>query len=364
MSSPVSSKGVAVPDASIHIPQKSAISRLVQLQDVISSADIYSGLNYWRRLTQEFFAEDVVFKIILGEANTARAKKSDVPYNAVPRYFDSFFTSGAQRVRILFENPREFLTPSGSTFVECTRCSMTVWYEDKMQVVSSGSARLILNPSFKVEWMEQEFTEHNEMISTQILKSQMIPSLALDQRPKPEPKENGGLFDNSQSKKANMTAYGFGNGIINFLEISDVFSYMKDMIGFAAASSTGNSEAMSTFRMMTDPSRIQLKHSPEMQARLQQLQQQQLQQLQIQQQARQQQSSPMDSPVSAPVNPNRGNSPNFITQSNGNSANSNSRRGSLSSPRGASIKRRRASSKSEIGEMSPGIKRSPKLKKG
>lgn len=223
-------------------PSGSGIARLLQFVEAIGSAGEQSkNIDFWRKICYEFFSESGVLKFSV--SNGKETKNFEIPFQIIPRFYHNFFEAGVIRIQFNLENPREFFNSMSGHFVECTRCSLTYWFQNGTVITLHSPTRILLNASMRIEVMEQHNQEHTEMIRRSSLSSFISPSGLTNngrQQQVKQQQDSGSHISSFYSlAPSQVTSYGYTSSTMRFLEISETLTHMRDLMAFSATPASG-----------------------------------------------------------------------------------------------------------------------------
>lgn len=238
-----------------------AILRLMQFCEALNVvSDQKLEMDYWRRVIGQFFTETATVKYALNDGK--ETKIFELPAAILPRFYQTFTTSGVQRIQIHLEHSRPQLTPANGYFVECPKASVSYWIGNDSMFTSSGMIRVLFNDSFKIEQMEQSTHDHHEYISRAM-------GLAL-------------LKETDTTFKERLCPFGVTEPVMRFLQISDTITQMKDLFTPSVMPNSGG--PLKTFESLHNKinsrsfqqQQLQLAQQQHLQQQQEQLKQQQL----------------------------------------------------------------------------------------
>jgi hypothetical protein len=295
-----------------------AIVRLLQFAEVVGNAG-EQGLDveYWRRMSSEFFSENGLLKFSVH--NMKEGKQFEIPLPIISRLYYTFFQSGVKHIQYHLENPREYPTMTNGYFVDCSRSNIQFTFHDGTVVHVNAPIRVIFSQTMKIEWMEQHLQGHMEYINRAALPNRI-------QRNDNNEDGSGNFF---RLHPSGITPFGVTGSVMRFLEIAETIAHMRDLIVYSYSATSGG--PLKSLEMLAKAHR-------EREIKTQQQPQPQPQQPpQPQQQPQQQsQAAAKNGPASSPMMANNTGYPN----SNGNTKNNQSPR--------LNNKRRRPSTKDDL----------------
>ncbi len=263
------------------------VSKLLQF----SPFQIESNLQmpFWRNFVHDHFYHRATFKYIV-QLNDHETRAFQIGIETLPRFYHVIYSSSISSVFYVMENPREYCLDSRTYLLYASKTRVIYKYDNGCEVVSRGFLRVTFSDDLKIVLWEFEAKVHEEYLPMSKIKKELgsepqrrgsFNFVVKDQgneKSKPEFEKSSvpTVISVDSLPKSHVNEFGLPPPVMRCFEITEVISYMKDLIDFAQDNNLSPIVSLEKFHQQVA--------IPEMQMYHQQLQQQQQrQQSQVQQ---------------------------------------------------------------------------------
>lgn len=169
------------------------ILKFVLLADHLSQFNASNGkdISHWQNFVDRHFSADgrLVHTFNWDEPQTTgQARQFEVLRHIIARYFQMYFDSGADSIRLHAENAREIPMGQGRHQVTFATSQLTVSYPNGARLEMHGTVKVTFAPSQEVEALELTTTKTEEVVMRaeieKILLSKRSPTMGNKQSPK------------------------------------------------------------------------------------------------------------------------------------------------------------------------------------
>ncbi|KAK5175025.1 uncharacterized protein LTR77_000161 [Saxophila tyrrhenica] len=239
-------------------PAGLSILRLVHLCDELSQFDDVAGkdISQWHQIIDKHFAPEgrLVHRF---DPKSGTGKTFEVPRPTIARYFQTYFESGADSVRIHADHPRE-TNMNNRLHVAYQSSTFAVGYPTGARLEMRGSMNFLFAAGTDaIECMEIKTTKFEEVIprsKIEDLLSSWSPTMDTTSKspkmtkkpPKSQQKAPSGLdgLTIEHFPKTPKGPMGAPKHVQQFLEIGETMNIMNDLVGFAGDSNLRPSQAL------------------------------------------------------------------------------------------------------------------------
>lgn len=194
------------------------VQRLIDFNLERQQATCDHTLNeFWKPLVAKYFSHDASLHINIMSRETKKDRPFRLPVETLPHVWKCLYDEGATEERILFENPCEYITPTGNVSVICSRTVIITTY-DRSMVVTNGHLRVSFLANKKISSWSFHTTSHQELFTGNVMVMNESPYTYFE--------------------------YGFPAAVFRVLSIADVITQMEKKIAEEIA------------KLVSDPSRI------------------------------------------------------------------------------------------------------------
>ncbi|KAK3679088.1 hypothetical protein LTR37_021459 [Vermiconidia calcicola] len=214
----------------------------------------------WHEVIDQHFAPDGRLLHCFDFAGS-QAKTFEVLRPTIARYFQMYFDSGAQAIRLHIEHPQEKNSAGNRHYVAFSSATFTVVYPNGARLEMTGSVNVLFGPGTDaVECMELQTSHSEEIIAKSKIEELLSgwsptmsnktnsssPKMTKKQTPKAQQKLLSSLdgLTIDHFPKVSKGNLGVSKRVQQFLEIGETMNVMSDLISFAQEKRTQPEKAM------------------------------------------------------------------------------------------------------------------------
>ncbi|KAK9764714.1 hypothetical protein K7432_007583 [Basidiobolus ranarum] len=216
-------------------PTGAAVYKLIQYGEFLAPRPESDKLDIeqWRKFIQNFYVETGSMKYTIRNIQFKDTRSFELSASLLPRYYVVNFESGVTGINLLMKNPREFVLPTGSHVVECSRTSFIYHFNSGIQITANGILKGTFTPQLKIEQLEFHTSQHNELIPRSLLPNPLLYTHNQDSK---GGSTNEAVLDLPETP---VNEYGVPPKAMRCLEISEVICHMRELISFSLQSNSG-----------------------------------------------------------------------------------------------------------------------------
>lgn len=215
------------------------ILKFVLLADQLSQFNSANGkdISMWQQFVDRHFASEgrFVHSFVWDDQQTSQPRSFEVLRPSIARYFQMYFDSGAESIRLHTESAREQQMPQGRLQVTFASAQFTVSYPNGARLEMQGKVNVLFSPSQEVEMLELSTIKTEEVVTrTEIEKllTTWSPTMGNKQSPKMTKKNLPKAQQKMQSQFEGLTidhfprtpkgSMGISSRVQQFLEVESL----------------------------------------------------------------------------------------------------------------------------------------------
>ncbi|KAF2428706.1 hypothetical protein EJ08DRAFT_316036 [Tothia fuscella] len=199
-----------------------------------------NDMMYWRRLVNQHFTEDGVFRVIVKQSNGVN-KTFEVNAAALPRYFFMHYENDMDQIQLLLDGTQEQNISETHQFITTNSARMVYWFRDGTQLVWNGRLTA-LYVGGRIDTLSFEAKEHVtylprtrieelcQMSPDQNKSPRMTKTAAKQRNPPRQPAPAEPSLALRNLPRAPVNELGLMPRIQAFLEVGETMSYMQDLM--------------------------------------------------------------------------------------------------------------------------------------